>query len=304
MKKAVAPLIQQGWLRALLYLVIVVSVFFGYSQIGSAIFRNLVTGESVGLANSFTQLLITYSILSATFFLITWLFKKFIDREPFKALGFQWTGFQMDALVGFLTGPALLGIGTIILAVGGYLTFINFRFNGLSLLVEALFMLIVAFTEETLFRGYVLNNLLKSTNKWVALTITSVLFAAVHITNPGVSVIAIINIFVAGFLFGINYIYTRNLWFAVLFHFSWNFFQGPVFGYEVSGLDMQSVLEQTLSGPALLTGGKFGFEESLLCPVLTGCAAIVYGFAFYKKYRSTGEQLIEPEGGRVANTNY
>ena len=302
MEKQHVPIIKQGWLRVILYVVVLMGVLFGYGIIASAISINALTGESVGLANSLTQIIVTYFILSVTIVLVTWLFKKFIDRGTFKELGFEWKGFEMDGLVGLLTGPVLLGIGTIILAIAGYLTFINFTFNGSALLVEILFMLLVAFTEEILFRGYILNNLLRSTNKWVALIITSVLFALFHSTNPGVSVLAVVNIFVAGFLLGINYIYTKNLWFAVLFHFSWNFFQGPVFGYEVSGLDMQSILEQSLSGPEILTGGEFGFEQSLLCPALTGFAAIVYGFVFYKKYESSRNNLITAEVDGIGNT--
>lgn len=292
-------MIKQGWLRALLYIVVLAVVLVGYSAIASAKSFNPLTGESIGLANSLTQLITTYSILSVAIVLVTWLFKRFVDREPFKDLGFQWRGFEMDGMVGLFTGPALLGIGTIILAIAGYLTFINFSFNASLMLVEILFMLIVAFTEEILFRGYILNNLLRSINKWVALIITSVLFALFHGTNPGISGLAIINIFVTAFLLGINYIYTKNLWFAILFHFSWNFFQGPVFGYEVSGIDMQSILEPSLSGPEILTGGKFGFEESLLCPALTGFAAIVYGFIFYRKYKTTPKDTVSTEADNI-----
>ncbi len=74
-------------------------------------------------------------------------------------------------------------------------------------------------------------------NKWVALLITSVLFALFHEANPDVSVFAIINILFAGILIGLNYIFTKNLWFGICFHFAWDYFQGPVLGYEVSGVE-------------------------------------------------------------------
>jgi hypothetical protein len=74
------------------------------------------------------------------------------------------------------------------------------------------------------------------------------------------------------------------LWFGIFFHFSWNFFQGPVFGYEVSGLGLESIIQQTLMGPTIFTGGPFGFEGSLLCPVLLLLATTFFAYLFNKRY--------------------
>lgn len=284
MEAQTKPLIKQGWLRALLYSIVTFFVLVVFQMIATAASENLLTGEVEGLSNSFTGFMIAYAVISVGVFLITWLFRKFIDRESFRSLGFYWSGFTGDAWMGFFTGPAILGIGTIILVVAGYLTFIDYTFNAFALLSEALILIVVAFTEEILFRGYVLNNLMQSINRWIALLISAVLFALFHGANPDITILAIVNIFVAGFLLGINYIYTKNLWFAIFFHFSWNFFQGPILGYDVSGLDLQSVLQQTLSGPELLTGGQFGFEGSLLCPVLIAITTLSLGFVFNRKY--------------------
>lgn len=118
----------------------------------------------------------------------------------------------------------------------------------------------------------------------MALLISSILFSLFHAANANIGIIALINIFVAGFLLGINYVFTRNIWFAVFLHFSWNFFQGPVFGYEVSGTNMSSLLQQTLKGPDLLTGGDFGFEGSLVCLFLNllTCALLASYYAGYR----------------------
>ncbi len=111
------------------------------------------------------------------------------------------------------------------------------------------------------FRGYILNNLMESMNKWAALGVSAGLFTMAHGSNPGISFIAVINLALAGLLLGVNYIYTRNIWFGICFHFSWNFLQGPVLGYQVSGLPLQSVLQPSLQGPWWLTGGSFGIER-------------------------------------------
>jgi membrane protease YdiL (CAAX protease family) len=90
----------------------------------------------------------------------------------------------------------------------------------------------------------------------------------VHLGNLHIDVIAVVNLLAGGFLLGINYIYTRNLWFSILFHFSWNFCQGSVLGYEVSGLGFQSLLQMEKNGNTLLTGGQFGFEGSVIATIL------------------------------------
>ena len=108
---------------------------------------------------------------------------------------------------------------------------------------------------------------MSSFNKYVALVLSSLLFAILHIFNPNTSAIGMINLFLAGILLGVSYIYTKNLWFPVALHFSWNFFQGPVFGFHVSGLDMNAIIIQKPQEEQLFSGGTFGFEGSILATV-------------------------------------
>ena len=136
--------------------------------------------------------------------------------------------------------------------------------------------------EEITVRGFVLGSLLDSgMNRYVALALTSLLFSAMHLGNPGLGVLPLLNLALAGLLLGASYIYTRNLWFPVVLHWFWNYLQGPVLGYEVSGTRFSgSLLHLEQTGGSLLTGGNFGFEGSLLCTVLllagTACVMFYY----------------------------
>src|SRR5258708_25291372 len=146
-------------------------------------------------------------------------------------------------------------------------------------------MALIAFSEELVFRGYILGNLLDSVgNKWVALVLSSVLFAAFHFTNPGIHTLAFVNLLLAGLLLGINYIYTRNLWFSFLFHLSWNFFQGPILGFRVSGLNLPTLLVAEPKGDLFITGGEFGLEGSILNTTVSVIALCVLALVFEKKY--------------------
>ncbi len=284
MKKIQKPLISQGWLRALIYFLAVSLIVYVFQIAGSFVMNEFKPGTETG-DNSVLAFGIFYSVMGICIVLFTWLMRKFVDRKSFESLGFTWKGYSNEAGLGFFAALALLGIGSMILVTSGYLSFIAATFNGGSLLLEIAIMIIVAIVEELLFRGYLLNNLMQSMNKWGALSITAALFSLFHGSNPDVTLFAVINIFLAGVLLGINYIFTKSLWFSIFFHFAWNYFQGPVLGYDVSGLKLTSLLQQSMSGPETWTGGPFGFEGSLLCPLLFIAAIIILTNAFLKRYR-------------------
>ncbi len=282
--KELKPLIQYGWLRALIYFIIASVVVIIFQNLGLRLIETLGSAIKGNEFESIVSFGIIYALIGTGIFLLTCLMRKFVDRKSIESLGFKWQGFSGEASLGFVSATVLLGAGSLILVALGYITFLSITFSAPAFLIELLIMVIVAFVEEVLFRGYLLNNLIQSMNKWVALLISAVLFALFHYSNPDINVIAIVNIFLAGVFFGLNYIYTKNLWFSIFFHFAWNFFQGPVLGFNVSGLKLQSLFQQLLTGPELWTGGPFGFEGSLLCPLLISLSIAGLAYGFSKKY--------------------
>jgi hypothetical protein len=218
---------------------------------------------------------------------MVWLFRKFIDRASFSSLGFDWKPYQYHAATGFFLGPLLMGAGTFILIAIKTLHWTDIHFDETQMFLNLGLMMIIAVAEETVFRGYILNNLLESMNKWIALGVSALIFAAFHANNPGITPIAIFNLFLGGLLLGVNYIFTRNLWFGILFHFSWNFYQGSVLGYKVSGVSLQPVLEQELTGNSLITGKEFGFEGSIFSGILCLLTTLLLAWIYEKKYRAS-----------------
>jgi uncharacterized protein len=267
------PLVPFGWLRALLY--ILVSLVLTLIASGVTVLTNAGTEVIEKGEQSIKSLLLTYIIMSIILVGFAFLMKRFVEKQSIASIGFQWKGYSSQAAAGFFLALLILCTGSLILVILKFLFFTGVQVDTGNLLYSFLLFIIVAFTEEIAFRGYILNNLMQSTNKWVALTITSLIFALFHFTNPsGDGLLPMLNIFVAGFLLGINYIYTKNLWFAIFLHFGWNFFQGPILGYEVSGFAASAFFQQAMKGPALLTGGDFGFEGSLICLILNIFACV------------------------------
>ncbi|THU39890.1 CPBP family intramembrane metalloprotease [Niastella caeni] len=283
------PFFKQGWLRAILLML----AFIGCSLLAGIITSLFwVTLNEVKTATVPPELLLRITIISlflTSIFAIalTVIFRRFIDRRSVKSLGFHWQPFQPDAYTGFCLGVALLGAGTLLLYATRHLEWTDVHFKALDLFIGLALMVLIAFTEEMVFRGYILNNLMESMNKWAALGVSAVLFMIAHSSNPGISSVAVANLLLAGFILGINFIYTRNIWFAICFHFSWNFFQGPVLGFGVSGLPLQSVLQPALQGPWWLTGGSFGLEGSFIVTCLFAGTLLLLYTVYENRYGKT-----------------
>ena len=107
-------------------------------------------------------------------------------------------------------------------------------------------------------------------NKFVALFISAVLFSLMHLFNPSFALVPFLNIMLAGCFLGASYIYTRNLCFPIALHWFWNWIQGPILGYKVSGNEFgnENLLILRLPEENLINGGTFGFEGSILCSLL------------------------------------
>ena len=118
--------------------------------------------------------------------------------------------------------------------------------------------------EEILFRGILFRIAEQVLGTWLALLISALLFGLLHLFNPNATWVAAIAIALeAGILLAAAYVLTRRLWFAIGVHFAWNFTQGGIFGVAVSGNQAAGLLQATLTGPELLSGGEFGAEASI-----------------------------------------
>ncbi len=282
------PLVKQGWLRVLLFFIAYFLLSF-FIAIPVVLVISLFEGGSItDITNVMNTdfLWLTLLLGALISFVEVFIFRKWVDHRSLASLGFQTGGYFADAASGFFLAPVILGIGSIILFFSGHLQWIDVNFNGNKLFIAFGMLVIVAFSEELVFRGYILNNLMESFNKWVALFISAILFALAHSLNPDVNLISVAGLFLAGILLGINYVYTKNLWFAISFHLCWNFVQGPLLGYKVSGLNLPSLLQTEMKGDATITGGNFGFEASMINILLLLVTVSSLYFIYERKYKT------------------
>ncbi|EPZ54888.1 CAAX protease self-immunity family protein [[Clostridium] sordellii ATCC 9714] len=169
---------------------------------------------------------------------------KKIEKRNISSIGFEKSGFFKKYLLGFVIGLILMSIVVLILYLFGFVD-INknpsqpvgiFAISNVSIILIG--WIIQGGTEEILTRGWLMNVLSARYNIHIGLFISSVFFGALHLLNPNVDYIAILNIILVGYLFGLYVLKTNDLWGACGIHSAWNFAQGNLFGFEVSGINV------------------------------------------------------------------
>lgn len=196
---------------------------------------------------------------------------------PAAGPGLSLRGRGKDILWGAFAAAVIYAVGFGILYAKGEVEVVAVHFDLFELLLSWVLMLLVALSEETAYRGFVLGHLQDAkVNRFAALLVSAVLFSLVHAFNWHFSYMAFLNLLLAGVMLGASYIYTRNLWFPISLHLFWNWVQGPVLGFGVSGQSFgNTLLALELPEENLINGGAFGFEGSLLCTALVMIAIAV-----------------------------
>jgi membrane protease YdiL (CAAX protease family) len=180
----------------------------------------------------------------------------------------------------FLGGIALgVALFSAVIAVLWLLRVYHLQGRGTTagLAAGALSALLAATVEETLIRGFLFRIVQMLGGTWIAILISSAFFGAGHAFNPGATVTSSVAVALeAGVLLAAAYVLTGSLWFPMGLHAGWNFSEGSLYGLSVSGFTPKNALTQgTLKGPAILTGGAFGPEASIVAVVLCLCVATV-----------------------------
>ncbi len=211
---------------------------------------------------------------------VVWFTVRIVRRLPLSTIGLSRPDVKRFAQ-GFLSGALLMAIIVMVLWALGNAAFQNEgwkpRFSQLDLPGLMLTACIAGICEEVLFRGYIQHLLSSRLGTTGAVAITSVLFSAAHMANPGYNWISALNIVLIALIFSCATLRTGNLYFAMALHLSWNLVQGYGFGVSVSGKIPQGLYSVLLGGPDWITGGRFGLEASILTTILLGliCAGLL-----------------------------
>ena len=290
------PRIKNGFFRAIIFMPIWLIIMGLVQSVGVIL---IMVSSGVDMANpdsaealfseiSFDSpvmlILTAFSLLGS--FAALWVATKFIDRKPLLSIGLSVKDKANEMLIGLGFALAFIGGLFLVLWLIGAINITGYVGFKPGVFIVSMMLFMAAFDEELIFRGYILNNMMDSTsNRWIALAGSSLLFALLHSGNPSVwsTWVPMTELFAAGFILGISYTFTKNLWFPTFFHFGWNFFQG-LFGFEISGFNVDSWKiishENTGNVPDIVSGGAFGIEGS----VITLSCTIICTYLIFKYY--------------------
>ena len=273
------PRLRAAWrlLGQLLLLVLSIAILGGLTNWFLGALDDISYGGFLLLTTLITSLAITFSIL------IT---RRFLDHRTFTSLGLI---VHRQAFYDLIFGVALTGlmIGLIYLLewAAGWLTVESLAWQSeswgdlaASILIMTILFGLVSWQEELISRGYWLQNLRAGLNLSLGVLLSSALFALAHSFNPNLSWQAFLGLFLSGLFLAYGYLRTRQLWLPIGLHLGWNFFEGTVFGFPVSGQYFYQVIRQTVSGPDIITGGTFGPEGGLILlpALLLGTAGVFW----------------------------
>ncbi len=265
----------KGWHKVLIIIIPYFIVVGGFQVIG-ALLADASLLELTNLNTNQELIIKTFDFLGT--FLLIFVMVKWVFKDSFLDLGFHRKGFNYSFIMAAVL--VIVGMGSMfaLLFISGEVSVSSAHFSFTEFFKSVLFFLLVAMVEEILLRGYVQYYLMQSMNKYIALLIATMGFAAMHLFNPNLTTIGIVNIFVCGLVLGYTYMQTRSLWLPIGIHFWWNFTQVHL-GFNVSGQKAYSILKLTNAEPNLLNGGAFGFEGS----VLSFVSLIIILMGFYMR---------------------
>ncbi len=217
-----------------------------------------------GFMDPYSTLVNPYIPLLVSSILAVFIVHKVIFQRDLSFSGFSSHRIFSEFGIGVGWSAVAIGIGFCILLMINMLDIIKIDWNvSLFLGFLVLFIIQSAF-EEVVCRSFLLSTVAYRFNVVIGLVVSSIFFGLMHWSNDHMSILGIINLVLAGFFLGIIYLRYRSIWAATGLHAGWNFLQGSFFGFEVSGVDVYSVIDSEEVGPDILTGGAFGFEGSIL----------------------------------------
>jgi membrane protease YdiL (CAAX protease family) len=183
-------------------------------------------------------------------------------------------GMARELGTGLLLGAGLVALTFAVLAALGAYRFDGVNALSIMMLVPLAELVLVGMAEEMMFRGVIFGVTERSLGSKPAIVISALVFSLAHLPNDGVSVLAIAVIAAYGVMQAALYMKTRRLWACIGTHIAWNYCVSQVFSSTVSGhAATDGVLRGELAGNAMLTGGVFGVEASLIVLLLIAAAA-------------------------------
>lgn len=218
---------------------------------------------------------------------------KSLDKKEAKLMGIIniKEGYKELGIGLFLGGMTITIVGIVLLLLGEVRLVNSLSKPNISyeLVIGLIAFIAVGFGEEIFGRAYCMSVLKQTRNKYIVLGISAVVFAAMHLGNNGINFLALINLFLVGILFGYMFMKSGNVWMPIGFHITWNYFQGYILGFQVSGNEVNGIYQLENSVNSYINGGTFGPEGGIIVTLILIITFFIVGVLY--KNRSIDDFL-------------
>lgn len=210
--------------------------------------------------------------------LLTMLFCKVIQKRKMRTLGFVKKNLFKEYGMGLGIGFTMFSTAVLLCMVTGALHFEGFssKFTVGTFVLFGLGYMIQGMAEEVLCRSYLMVSIGRRYPMWVAVILNALFFAALHLANSGISVLAFVNLTLFGVFASVYFIKRGNIWGIGAIHSIWNFVQGNFYGIKVSGMATSCTVFESVAveGREWMNGGAFGLEGGLAVTIVLIAATL------------------------------
>ena len=219
--------------------------------------------------------------------LALFLWVRWAEGRPLSTLGFVKKGSLVELVKGLAVGSLLFSLVALLMLLSGAGSFEWGQLTMgpfLYILILLRLWMIQGGAEELVTRAWLLPVAVKKTNLPIGLLTSSLLFALLHLGNPDIGILPIVNIALFGLFASLYLLWTDNVWGIIGLHTAWNFSQGNIYGFSVSGTDVDAAVLNFIpkSEWSWLTGGTFGAEASIFSSLIL-LLAVLYLLLKMKK---------------------
>lgn len=221
---------------------------------------------------------LTILINGAVFIPIPIIVCRFIEKRQPVTMGFSQKGISSEYLLGLLIGGVLMGVAFLMGIMTNAYSFEGFVGFSPKIILYILIFTVQSAGEEILCRGAFMLSLRYRVGTPLSVIISSAAFSIMHVGNESVDLLSILNIFLFGIFAGICVLKRGNIYMAMGIHGAWNFTQGNIFGFNVSGVNsLPSLFSTDMTGARkLLGGGEFGPESGLIITILLLISIVIF----------------------------
>ncbi len=219
------------------------------------------------------NLIIAFSDTAIALVVYILLFRTYENR---RIIELSSSAFGKNALTGFTTGFVLQSSFIMVIYFTRHYAVLNV--NSFSFIVPAIAPAVTAgFVSEILIRGIFFRLLEEKAGTIISLLILTLLFGLFHLNAAGATILSVSATAIeAGLLLSAAYVYTRSLWFTIFLHFAWDFAEPGIFGAINPGNSIEkSLLTSKITGPAYVTGGQLGPQNSIGALIICLLTAIL-----------------------------